>query len=83
MYPKRKDMEPAFQKIVDRLGRYEDTGLAPEQINAAFLAKQNSKKLTAYLPFGLMGRIGSNCFAQFAIKTFHRMKNTALNAVKN
>lgn len=27
VYPKRKDMEPAFQKIVDRLGRYEDTGL--------------------------------------------------------
>lgn len=32
VYPKRKDMEPAFQKIVDRLGRYEDTGLEPEEI---------------------------------------------------
>lgn len=32
VYPKRKDMEPDFRKIVDRLGTYEDTGLTPEEV---------------------------------------------------
>jgi len=32
VYPKRKDMEPAFQKILNRLGQYEDTNLTPSDI---------------------------------------------------
>ena len=32
VYPKRKDMEHDFQRIVDRLGQYEGTGLTPEEI---------------------------------------------------
>lgn len=44
VYPKRKDMEPEFKKAINKLGRYEDTGLTPEEVKYLRDASSNVLK---------------------------------------